>query len=222
MSAAPTLAAARRAPPTAAAALAGAALAAAALLAAPGAAARVALHADVNPAAEKSTHGQHDRRGAKFDAALRHHTHGAPALDRQVGGFLLENLQVGLGLEQAADRALVELPIGLGARRPHRRPLARVQGAELDSGRIGGQRHRTAERVDLLDEMPLADPAYGRVAAHLAQGLDVVREQQRLPPHARGRQRGLGARVAAADHDDVESLAEAHHAGSTDTGMPAN
>jgi hypothetical protein len=47
------------------------------------------------------------------------------------------------------------------------------------------------------------------VAAHLPQGLDVVRQQQRGAAHARRGQRRLGAGMAAADDDDVEFLAPA-------------
>ena len=53
-------------------------------------------------------------------------------------------------------------------------------------------------------------PPIGRVAAHLAQRLDALRHQQRAAAHARGGQRGLGAGMAAADHDDVEVLRESH------------
>ena len=52
--------------------------------------------------------------------------------------------------------------------------------------------------------MALADAADGRVAAHLAQRLDGLREQQRARAHAGGRERGFGARVAAADDDYVK------------------
>ena len=100
---------------------------------------------------------------------------------------------------------LVELAVGLRARRAHRRTLAGVQRAELDAGAVRGARHRAAQRVDLLDQVALADAADGRVAAHLAQRLDALREQQRARAHARGRQRGLGAGVAAADDDHIEA-----------------
>jgi len=92
----------------------------------------------------------------------------------------------------------------------------------LNPSLIGGDRHRTAQGIDLLDEVALADAADGRIAAHLSQSLDVVREQQRLPAHTCGGQRGLGAGMASADHDDLECFVETHQADSTDTGMPAN
>ena len=42
---------------------------------------------------------------------------------------------------------------------------------------IRGLRHGAAQRVNLLHQMALADAADGRVAAHLAEGLDIVSEQ---------------------------------------------
>ena len=128
----------------------------------------------------------------------------------EIGDLLLEQLQIRLRLEQAADRALVQLAVGLRPRGAHRGSLARVQRAELDAGLVGGERHGAAERIDLLDQVALADAPDRRIAAHLPERLDVVREQQRAPAHARGRERRLGARVAAADHDHVEFCGETH------------
>jgi hypothetical protein len=46
---------------------------------------------------------------------------------------------------------------------------------------------------------------------HLAQRLDVVREQKRGAAHAGSGQRGLGACMATADHDHVKFLGVNHH-----------
>ena len=66
------------------------------------------------------------------------------------------------------------------------------------------------ERIDLLDEVALADAPDRRIAAHLPERLDVVREQKRAPAHARRGERRLGARMAAADDDHVEFCSETH------------
>ena len=97
--------------------------------------------------------------------------------------------------------ALYSSAIRLHARRANCRAFAGVQRARLDRGRIGGTRHDTAHRIDLFDEVTLADAADGGVATHLTQRLDGLREQQRARTHARGRERGFGARVPAT-HDD--------------------
>src|SRR5690348_6633898 len=54
--------------------------------------------------------------------------------------------------------------------------------------------------------MALADPADRRVARHLPERLEVVREQKRAPPCPRRRERRFGTGVAAADDDNVEAL----------------
>ena len=171
-----------------------------------GAAGGVIGHANMDAAVEKCAGGQHHRSAAKADADLRHGSHDPIALDHQVVNRLLEDPEMGLTLYAPADRRLVQNAVGLRAGRTHRRPLARIKDAKLNAALVGRLRHRAAQRVDLLDQMALADAANGRVATHLPQRLDVVREQQRPAAHARSRERGLGTGVAAADHDDVEFL----------------
>src|SRR6266404_6029601 len=92
------------------------------------------LQANVNPAAQEGADGQHDGARTELDAALRDHADHAPALDLKVGYFLLEQREIRLRLEHAADRLLVELPVGLRTRGAHRGSLAGIQGAELDAG----------------------------------------------------------------------------------------
>ena len=119
-------------------------------------------------------------------------------------------LQVRLRLEKAANRALVQLAVRLRPGGAHRGSLAGIERSKLDARLVGGKRHGTAERIDLLDQVAFADAPDRRIAAHLPQRLDAVREQERAPAHARGGERRLGARMAAADHDHVEFWSETH------------
>jgi hypothetical protein len=112
-------------------------------------------------------------------------------------------LQTRLTLHRFAHRGLVEDAIRLRSGGAHGRPLAAVEDAEMDAGTIGRARHQTTQGVDLLDQMTLADAADGRIAAHLADGLDIVRQQQGAGAEARRRKRGLGTGMAAADDDHV-------------------
>ena len=164
----------------------------------------------MDPAAQERADRQNDARRSELDAARGEAARHAFAVHDEVRDLLLEDHEIGLSLEHPTDGPLVELAIGLRPRRADRRTLARVQGAKLDAGLVGRERHGTAERIDLLDQMPLADPADGGIAAHLPERLDVVGDQERAPPHAGGRERGLGAGMAAADHDHVMVRCEAH------------
>src|SRR5690606_2384554 len=97
----------------------------------------------------------------------------------------------------------VQAAVGLAAGGTHRRALAGIEGAPLDAGGVGGAGHGAAQGIDLAHQVALADAADGRVAAHLPHGLDAVGQQQGARAHPGRRQGGLGAGVAAADHDDV-------------------
>ena len=49
----------------------------------------------------------------------------------------------------------------------------------------------------------LGQAADGRVAGHLADGIEIDGEQEGLATHARRRERRLHARVASAHHDHI-------------------
>src|SRR6218665_1795615 len=153
---------------------------------------------------------QPPRARAKDHAHLRDSTHPPVALEHQVIHGLLEQPQPGLVLQPAADRGLVQQAIGLRARGPHRRAFGTVENAKLYAALVRGQRHRATERIHLLDQMALANAANGGVAAHLAQSLQALGQQQRPLPQARSSQRGLGARMASADDDHIEFLRIQH------------
>jgi hypothetical protein len=61
--------------------------------------------------------------------------------------------------------------------------------------------------------MSLPNTPDRRIARHLSQRLDVVGEQKSPTTGPRGRKRGLGPGVAAADHDDIELGGELHRFG---------
>jgi hypothetical protein len=164
------------------------------------------LQADVDAPGQESAGGQHHGAGVEAQPGLGQHATLLARLDDQVIHGLLEQRQVGLGFDPAANRGLVQGTIRLGPRRPHGRPFRCVERAPLDAGQVRGPGHGAAERVDLLDQVALADPADGRVAAHLPDRLDVVREQQRARAGPGRGERGFGAGVAATDHDHVELL----------------
>ncbi len=173
----------------------------------------VVVQAHMDAAVQEGAGGQHHRPGPESDADLRDGAHHPVALYHQVVHGLLEQLQVGLVLQPPADCGLVQNAVGLGPGGTHCRALAGVEDAELDATFVRGDGHGATERIDLLDQMALADAPDRGVAAHLPQGLDVVRKQQCLAAHACRRQGGLGAGVAATDHDDVELFGIKHGVG---------
>ena len=173
--------------------------------------------AHMHPAVQERAGGQHHRLATEGNAQLgdgaRHPVHPTITFHHQIVHRLLKQPQIGLVLQPLADGGFVQHPVRLGPGGAHGRAFAAVQDAELDAGFVGGRRHGATQRVHLFDQMAFADAADGRVTAHLAQGLDVVRQQQGGAAHARSGQRGLGARMAAADHDDVKCLGVQHGLG---------
>jgi hypothetical protein len=70
--------------------------------------------------------------------------------------------------------------------------------------RIRDPRHQPVQRIDLAHKVALAEPADGRIARHLADGAEPMRDEGRARTHACGCGRRLTAGMAAADNDDVE------------------
>ncbi len=160
--------------------------------------------ADMDQPAQKCAGGQHHGAGREL-AAVRESEPGGPAARHdQVVGLALDHRQIGGGGDRLLHGGGIELAVGLGARSAHRRTLAAVEHPELDAAAVGDPAHQAVERVDLADQMALAEPADGRIARHRADGRELVGHQRSRRAHARGRGRGLTAGVAAADDDDVE------------------
>ena len=109
-----------------------------------GAPASVIFHADVDAAAEERPGGQHHRVPGELEAHRGSGAADAAGGDVEVHHRLLEDVEVVLAFQDAPDGGPVERPVRLCAGGPHGWALARVQHAELDAGRIGGERHRAA------------------------------------------------------------------------------
>ncbi len=93
----------------------------------------------------------------------------------------------------------VKGPVSLRARCPYGRALAVVQGPHLYGGLVDGPGHLSAERVYLLDEVSLGYPADGRVAGHLADGVEVQCNDEGRKPRARRREGCFAPGVSRAD-----------------------
>ena len=175
-----------------------------------GATCRVVLQTDVDQPIEEGARRDDDCPRVKSQTDLRDGTDHPIALDDQVVHGLLEEPEVRLVLEAGSDCLAVQHTIRLRPRGPDGRAFAGVEDPKLDPGLIGGRCHRAAERVDFLDQVPLADPADRRVARHLTERLDVVSQEQGPDTHPGSRECGLGTRMAATHDDHIELFREVH------------
>ena len=143
------------------------------------------------PAGHAAPVGEYD----SLDAALH---------DVEPESLAFEERQIVLRRERGLHRAPIERAVGLSSRPADGRPLATVQHSKLNSARIGDATHEAIERVDLPDEMSLAEAADRRIAGQRSDLGKVLRQQRGTGAHPGRGRRSLAAGMAAADHDDIE------------------
>ena len=159
--------------------------------------------ADVNPSTQKRT-GRQDHGVSGEAAAVRSfHALHLILLEEEPGDHPLRELQERDRLEQLPHRAPIQGAIALRARGPHSGPLGAVQHAELNGGAIGGAPHDAAQGVDFAHDGALGNPADGRVAAHLSDGIERGGEQEGASAEPGGHGGGFGSGVAATDDNDI-------------------
>ncbi len=172
----------------------------------------VELETDMNYAAEEGAGGEHG--GGAGDAGPGAEDHrGKPSVI--VALEILDGAgakgKIGRGTKKILHRAAIELSIGLGARAAHRRTLAAVEQLEMDPRRVGDAAHQPVERVDLADEMALADPADRGIAGHLSDFREVLGDEQGARAAAGSGGGRFAAGMTAADDDDIILLRRGNH-----------
>jgi hypothetical protein len=131
-------------------------------------------------------------------------------LQQKIIHGLLEQPEVRLALEPTSYRVPIEHSICLCAGCANGWSFTGIEDAKLNAGLICSFGHDATQRIYLFDEMSFSNAAYGRVAGHLAQGLDAVSQQQGSVAHPSGSKGSFGAGMSAADHDYVDFLRKLH------------
>ncbi len=106
---------------------------------------------------------------------------------------------------------MVSFLIALSAGCPNGWTLLCVQHPKLQTGHIGRLSHLAAKRIYLAGEMSLGQSADGGVAGHLADRIDVDREEQSLASHARRCQGRFDSSVAGTANDHIILLGVNEH-----------
>ena len=162
-------------------------------------------------AQERARRQHHARREqpltiARDDAAHPRRAVRQPLDDEVLDGCLVDAKSWD-GKNRLAHRRAVQFAVRLSARALDGRPLATVEHAEVDAALVDGAPHDAVQRIDLADEVALADPTDRRVARHLANRVDALRHEYGRRSGPCGRRGRLHARVAASDDDDVDGAA---------------
>ena len=127
-------------------------------------------------------------------AILQHEAKRRPFDHREVG--LLANLIL--------HRRAIEPAIGLCPRPANGRSLRAIEQAKLNAGAIGDTAHQTIQGVDLTHQMTFAQSADGRIAGHLSDRRECMREQGGAGAKPRCRRSRLHAGMPATHHDHIE------------------
>jgi len=124
----------------------------------------------------------------------------------------LAQIQVFLRFDDAFQFGLIRPLVGLCPGAVHGRAFAAVQQAELDARGVDGLPHRSAQRIDLADDMALGHASDRRIATHLRHGVRIRRQQGRASAHPGCGQRRFGAGVTGPDNDHIVFvMADGHH-----------
>ena len=113
----------------------------------------------MNFAAQEGAGREDDGASSVGDAALDADALDGSVLDQQALHQALADVEMLLLFAGVLQLELVVLFVGLSSRGAHGWPARGVEAAELDAAAVDVDGHLTAERVDFLDDMPLADPA---------------------------------------------------------------
>ena len=167
--------------------------------------------AEMNDSAQERA-GGHDNRAAAEGAPVGEFDPGDSArVGKDAGGLPLDHCEVGGFGDERLHRAPIEASVGLGARALDCGTLAAIEDAELDAGLVSGASHQPVERVDLANEMSLAEPADRRIAGHFADGGEPLGHERGLGPAPGGGGGRFRSGVSPADHDDVEPSGRLFH-----------
>ena len=134
----------------------------------------------------------------------QHHLPHPARLRPQVDDLPLAYGQVLLPFQGVLHHLLVFPPVRLGPQGVDGWALAPVEHPVLDAGRIRRPAHLAAQSVQLPDQVALAGAADGRVAGHIAHGVQIDGEDNGLQSHPRRRQSRLDAGMARADDGNIK------------------
>ena len=98
---------------------------------------------------------------------------------------------------------LIFPPVGLRAQRVYRRALSEVQHPVLDAAAVRRLGHFAAQRVELTHQVPLSRAADGGIAGHIANRVEVDREDDGRKAHPRAGKPRFYSCVSRADDGHI-------------------
>ena len=146
---------------------------------------------------------QNDRRCPQHCPVIKHNTRDSSRLECQRRNAGSDDIEIRRHGQHLADGRCIACTVGLDARPLYCRPLRPVEHPVMDRRRIRRAPDQAVERIDLADEMTLAQPANRRVTRHRPNHRRVEADQSRPRATTRRRRRRFGPGMPAANNDHV-------------------
>ncbi|MDP9790131.1 hypothetical protein J2861_004143 [Agrobacterium tumefaciens] len=158
----------------------------------------------MNETTQESAARQHNG-AARNPATVFHDNRRDPIIGHfNIESITLNNRQVFNRIDFTLHRLSIKPSIGLCARPANSGTLLAIEHAELDTRRIGNAAHQTVQRIDLTDEMPLAEAANSGVTGHHANRLALVGYKGGFCAMPCSCGCGFAARVTTTNYNDIE------------------
>ena len=160
-------------------------------------------HTDMDQSLQERTGRDNDRLRVDGLPGIRHHPADCVAFRQQAIGRTRHDFKVGLVRQCLLHGLAIQGLVALDARGPYRRPFPRVQHAKLNARFIRVAADLPTQRIDFLDQVPLADPAHRGITRHVRDPVLINGQQQHPAPHPGPSQHSFTSSMPAADNDDV-------------------
>jgi len=157
----------------------------------------------VDHTAQKGPGGKNHGAAPKYAPTGELKSANAFARKPEANGFGLDNGKPALPLNELLYNSPVKLPVSLSSGAMNRRTFSPVENPKLNTAHIGRSAHQSVERIDLSDQMALADAANRRIAGHDADSGCGMRHQSRAGAKPCSCSSGLRAGVSASDNDNI-------------------
>jgi hypothetical protein len=127
---------------------------------------------------QKSSRGENYGPRTVGPTIQRHNTIHTSRHHEELGDGALSKFHFWSPLQLRSYSSAVESTIALSTGRPYRRTFGTVQHPELYAGLVGGPAHHATESIYLSHDGSFGNPTDGRIARHLAYGLEVLGQQE--------------------------------------------
>ena len=115
----------------------------------------------------------------------------------------LLQIQILLLFQNALHILLILAAICLSAQRMNCRTFSPVEHPVLDAAAVSRFRHLSAKGIQLSDKVAFACAADGRIAGHIAHGIQIDGKHHGFQPHACSSQRSFNSGVSCTDDGNI-------------------